>query len=118
MRNVAKLGHLNFAGKSLRFLVAVATIALDVLEPVRKKRTHLISFQAPPPFKGCLVHFGNGIELEAVGLQFEPYRSFAQECERRWLRPERVAVTVALFLFVQYKIHLVMSASRLKLSFA
>ena len=24
--------------------------------------------------KGCLVQVGNGIELEAVGLQFEPYR--------------------------------------------
>ena len=23
--------------------------------------------------KGCLVQVGNGIELEAVGLQFEPY---------------------------------------------
>ena len=23
---------------------------------------------------GCLVQVGNGIELEAVGLQFEPYR--------------------------------------------
>ena len=25
-------------------------------------------------FQGCLVQVGNGIELEAVGLQFEPYR--------------------------------------------
>ena len=25
------------------------------------------------PFKGCLVQVGNGIDLEAVGLQFEPY---------------------------------------------
>ena len=24
--------------------------------------------------KGCLVQVGNGIELETVGLQFEPYR--------------------------------------------
>ena len=24
--------------------------------------------------QGCLVQVGNGIELEAVGLQFEPYR--------------------------------------------
>ena len=24
--------------------------------------------------KGCLVQVGNGIELEAVGLQFEPYQ--------------------------------------------
>ena len=24
--------------------------------------------------KGCLVQVGNGIELEAVGVQFEPYR--------------------------------------------
>ena len=26
-----------------------------------------------PPFMGCLVQVGNGIELEAVGFQFEPY---------------------------------------------
>ena len=29
---------------------------------------------AKVPLKGCLVQVGNGIELEAVGLQFEPYR--------------------------------------------
>ena len=31
-------------------------------------------------FKGCLVQVGNGIELEAVGLLFEPY----------WWRPSGV----------------------------
>ena len=34
-----------------------------------------ILFTAPTSDnKGCLVQVGNGIELEAVGLQFEPYR--------------------------------------------
>ena len=41
----------------------------------------LVGKSAPPESlagmskgKGCLVQVGNGIELEAVGLQFEPYR--------------------------------------------
>ena len=41
-------------------------IAVVQLEPSRYNIWNLS--------EGCLVQVGNGIELEAVGLQFEPYR--------------------------------------------
>ena len=36
--------------------------------------THLMEHFCWQLFMGCLVQVGNGIELEAVGLQFKPYR--------------------------------------------
>ena len=39
---------------------------------------------------GCLVQVGNGIELEAVGLQFEPYRW--RPCGETWDSSRAVVV--------------------------
>ena len=41
---------------------------------------------------GCLVQVGNGIELEAVGLQFEPYRW--RPCGVTWDSSRTFVVTV------------------------
>ena len=40
--------------------------------------------------EGCLVQFGNGIELEAVGLQFKPYRW--RPCGVTWDSSQTVVV--------------------------
>ena len=54
---------------------------------------------------GCLVRIGNGIELEAVGLQFEPY--WWLPCGVTWDTSRTVVVikllrTSALDMFQKY----------------
>ena len=54
-------------------------------------------------FKGCLVQVGNGTELEAVGLQFEPY--LWHPCGVTWDSSQTVVViklqqTSALSLYL------------------
>ena len=46
-------------------------------------------------YKGCLVQVGNGIELEAVGLQFEPYQW--RPCGVTW-DSSRTVVVIKLLL--------------------
>ena len=45
--------------------------------------------------RGCLVQVGNGIEPEAVGLQFEPYRW--RPCGMTW-DSSRTVVVIKLLL--------------------
>ena len=44
--------------------------------------------------EGCLEQVGNGIELEAVGLQFEPYR-WRRPCGVSW-DSSRIVVVIKL----------------------
>ena len=46
---------------------------------------------AGPSKLGCLVQVGNGLELGAVGLQFEPYRW--RPCGVTWNSSRTVVVT-------------------------
>ena len=50
---------------------------------------HMQKF-ALPTLQGCLVQVGNGIELEVVGLQFEPYRW--RSCGVTWDSSQTVVV--------------------------
>ena len=44
------------------------------VENITFRRKALRQMKGSCQYQGCLVQVGNGIELEAVGLQFEPYR--------------------------------------------
>ena len=61
--------------------------------------TRTCSWQWPQPcsllVQGCLVQVGNGIELEAVGLQFEPYQW--RPCGVTW-DSSRIVVVIKLRL--------------------
>ena len=53
-------------------------------------------------FEGCLVQVGNGIELEAVGLQFKPY--LWRFCGVTWDSSRTVVVIKQQYLPPPYSI--------------